>query len=66
MLSASAEPGVAPKLADDETDIVPADKVVFPEQVFVPDKVKVPEPDFIIEPVPDVSVILPAYVVFDD
>ena len=31
MLSASAEPGVAPKLADDETDIVPADKVVFPE-----------------------------------
>ena len=34
--------------------------------MFVPDKVKVPEPDFIIEPVPDVSVILPAYVVFDD
>ena len=34
--------------------------------MFVPDKVKVPEPGFIIEPVPDVSVILPAYVVFDD
>ena len=31
MLSASAEPGVAPTLAEDEIAIVPADKVVEPE-----------------------------------
>ena len=42
ILSASADPGVAPKLSLEEIEIVPADKVVEPVYVFEPESVKIP------------------------
>ena len=55
ILSASTEPGVAPKLALEETAIVPADKVVESVYVFEPDSVKVPEPAFVRAPEPEIT-----------
>ena len=55
ILSASAEPGVAPRLALEEMAIVPADKVVDPEYVFDPESVKVPDPALVRAPAPDIT-----------
>ena len=55
MLSASAEPGVAPMLAEDEIAIVPAEIVVEPEYVLEPDNVKVPDPALVKDPDPEMT-----------
>ena len=55
ILSASADPGVAPKLALEETAIVPADKVVEPVYVFDPESVKIPDPAFANDPAPEIT-----------
>ena len=55
ILSASTDPGVAPKLALEETAIVPADKVVEPEYVFEPERVKIPDPAFAYDPAPEMT-----------
>ena len=55
MLSASAVPGVAPKLALEEIEIIPAASVVEPEYVFDPESVRVPEPTLINAPAPDIT-----------
>ena len=54
-LSASADPGVAPKLSLEEIEIVPADKVVEPVYVFEPESVKIPKPALANEPVPEIT-----------
>ena len=55
ILSASADPGVAPKLSLEEIEIVPADKVVEPVYVFEPERVKIPEPALANEPDPEIT-----------
>ena len=55
ILSASADPGVAPKLALEDTAIVPADKVVEPVYVFDPESVKIPDPAFANDPAPEMT-----------
>ena len=55
MLSASAEPGVAPRLALEEIAIVPDPIVVEPEYVFEPESVKVPDPALVKAPSPDTT-----------
>ena len=55
MLSASAEPGVAPRLALEEIEIIPASSVVEPEYVFDPESVRVPEPTLVNEAAPDIT-----------
>ena len=54
-MSASADPGVAPKLSLEEIEIVPADKVVEPVYVFEPKRVKIPEPALANEPDPEIT-----------
>ena len=55
MLSASTVPGVAPKLALEEIEIIPAASVVEPEYVFDPESVKVPDPAFVKAPDPEIT-----------
>ena len=55
MLSASLVPGVAPKLALEEIEIIPATSVVEPKYVFDPESVRVPEPTLINAPAPDIT-----------
>ena len=47
ILSASADPGVAPKLALEDIETVPADKVVEPVNVLEPVNTRVPAPAFV-------------------
>ena len=47
ILSASADPGVAPKLALEDIETVPADKVVEPVYVFEPVNTRIPAPAFV-------------------
>ena len=54
MLSASAEPRVAPRLALEEIAIVPDPIVVEPEYVFEPESVKVPDPALVKAPAPEI------------
>ena len=55
MLSASTVPGVAPKLALEEIEIVPAASVVEPEYVFDPESVRVPEPTLVNAAAPEIT-----------
>ena len=55
MLSASADPGVAPRLALEDIEIAPADRVVEPEYVFDPESVRVPEPTLVNAAAPDIT-----------
>ena len=55
MLSASTVPGVAPKLALEEIEIIPAVSVVEPEYVFDPESVRVPEPTLVYAAAPDIT-----------
>ena len=53
ILSASRDPGFAPKLSLEDTLIVPEVIVVDPDYVLVPDRVKILEfEDFVSAPVP--------------
>ena len=54
MLSASTVPGVAPKLALEEIEIVPDPRVVEPEYVFEPESVKVSDPALVKAPAPEI------------
>ena len=55
MLSASPDPGVDPRFALEEIEIIPAASVVEPEYVFDPESVRVPEPTLINAPAPDIT-----------
>ena len=55
MLSASSVPGVAPKLALEEIEIIPAASVVEPKYVFDPESVRVPEPTLVNAPAPEIT-----------